>query len=122
MKTNATDYKCCCCPLWVGILIIGLFTFFELLNMIGQWMQCMEYNVCAGRDYFAWLSHLIILTSFLILAVSRGSLPARLLLRNACILETAIIFIWMTIGAITWIPMEYTKKVCELTTHDRFKA
>ena len=101
--------------------MIGLWTLIEFLGLIALWLQCTPFDECVSRDYGAWMLHLLLSVSFVILAASRGNLASRKLLRNAIVLETVILFFWTTIGAIIWYPMDYTEKVCEMPTIDLYR-
>ena len=111
MKTDILtkrSYKCCCCSLWVGIVIIGVLTIFEFVPMFLYWLNCISDintepdTLCIINSYYSWIAHSILFASFMLLFVSKGNLASRKLLRNAFITETFIIVIALIVFAILW--------------------
>ena len=121
MKPQTGKRKCCCCQLWIGMLIVGLLTLLEFFGMVGEWLQCMKYDACVARDYMQWMGHAFAMGAFLILAATRGNIASRQLVRDVFAIEAIIASVIVAIFAILWFSKDWSKMTCDMLTFEDYR-
>ena len=108
MASNLQEKFCCCIPLWVGVMIIGIFIGLELLGTIG-------YYLFLYRDNYAWINILfkIMLVAFFIwMAICPQNIKARAAALLGLFIDLIIYLIMLMITLYTFFFSDYFKHRC----------